>query len=100
MVVVSSEDPPGFAEELFPSSTWKPKAEENIETWGVQSVETLLLAMQEELGELTQAHLEYQAEDGDRDRVRDELDDLGALCIQLSWVLNPRFTDEDGEVLY
>lgn len=62
---------------------WAEKADENIAEWGVQDVETLLLAMQEELGELTQAHLEALAEDGDPHRVSDELDDLAALCVQL-----------------
>lgn len=62
---------------------WEEKAEENIEEWGDQSIETLLLAAQEELGELTQATLEYRAEDGDYENIFDEIDDLGALLIQL-----------------
>lgn len=64
---------------------WEKKAAENIEEWGLQDVETLLLAMQEELGELTQGYLEAHHEDGDADRVGAELDDLVALCIQLRW---------------
>lgn len=66
---------------------WKDKAEENIGEWGEQNIETLLLAMQEELGELTQAFLEYQHEDGDRERIKEELDDLMPLGIQLEQVL-------------
>jgi NTP pyrophosphatase (non-canonical NTP hydrolase) len=62
---------------------WMGKASENIEEWGLQSEETLLLAIQEELGELTQAHLEARAEGGDPVRVDEELDDLGALLLQL-----------------
>lgn len=62
---------------------WHKKADENTEEWGLQEIETLLLAMQEELGELTQAHLEATHEDGSSRRVSDELDDLGALCVQL-----------------
>jgi NTP pyrophosphatase (non-canonical NTP hydrolase) len=66
---------------------WLEKAEENIEEWGLQDVETLLMAMQEELGEMTQAHLEAAHEDGDAARIATELDDLAALCIQLRWRL-------------
>lgn len=62
---------------------WAEKAEENIEEWGVQEIDTLLLAMQEELGELTQAYLEHQAEGGDFEDIGRELDDLVPLCIQL-----------------
>lgn len=61
---------------------WMGKASDNIEEWGLQDEETLLLAMQEELGELTQAVLEARSEDGDPYRIDDELDDLGALLIQ------------------
>ncbi|UTF52830.1 hypothetical protein [Natronosalvus rutilus] len=62
---------------------WRGKASDNIEKWGLQREETLLLAIQEELGELTQAHLEATHEGGDPGRVAEELDDLGALLIQL-----------------
>lgn len=62
---------------------WMGKASENIDKWGLQDEETLLLAVQEELGELTQAHLEARDEDGNPERVDEELDDLGALLIQL-----------------
>ncbi|WP_280587798.1 hypothetical protein [Halorubrum sp. Boch-26] len=34
--------------------SWTEKAEENVEEWGLQDVDTLLLAMQEEQGELAQ----------------------------------------------
>lgn len=66
---------------------WEEMAEENVEEWGLQDVDTLLLAMQEELGELTQGYLEAEHENGDPDRVGRELDDLVALCIQLRWRL-------------
>lgn len=66
---------------------WLEKAEGNVEEWGLQDVETLLLAMQEEQGELAQAHLEAEHEDGDTARIAAELDDLAALCIQLRWRL-------------
>ena len=61
---------------------WHGKACENTQEWGLQDRETLLLAMQEELGELTQAHLEAEHEDGDRERLSKELNDLGALLLQ------------------
>jgi len=63
--------------------TWISQADRNLEQWGLQDEETLLLAIQEELGELTQAHLEARDEDGDPGRVDEELADLGALLIQL-----------------
>ena len=63
---------------------WFVKALENTEKWGLQNTETLILAMTEELGEISQAHLENQHENGDGDRVAEELADLGALCIQLA----------------
>lgn len=66
---------------------WEVKAEENIEKWGVQTHEELLLAMVEELGELSQAYLEHNYEDGDRDRIKEELDDLAALMFQLDFKL-------------
>ncbi|MFC7128460.1 hypothetical protein [Haloferax chudinovii] len=62
---------------------WMGQASENIEEWGVQDEATLLLAIQEELGELTQAHLEAKHEDSRDSRVDEELDDLGALLLQL-----------------
>jgi rubrerythrin len=64
---------------------WTAIAKENIDNWGLQDAETLLLAMQEELGELTQAHLEAEHEDGDRGAVEQELDDLAALIIQMHY---------------
>jgi NTP pyrophosphatase (non-canonical NTP hydrolase) len=77
---VSSEVP---AVDIGLFASWLHKADQNVEKWGLQGEETLLLAMQEELGELTQAHLEARKEDGDPERVDEELDDLGALLLQL-----------------
>lgn len=62
--------------------SWVQKANSNIQDWGLQSMDTLLLAMQEELGELTQAYLEYTHENESSDQIPDELDDLAALLIQ------------------
>lgn len=75
---------------------WWEKASDNVEEWGQQDVPTLLLAMQEELGELTQAHLEANAEDGDPERIGEELADLGALCFQLQWALNTSAEDKEA----
>jgi len=62
---------------------WIEKADKNVDKWGDQDVETLLLVAQEELGELTRAILEYQHEEGTYDRIFDELDDLGPVLFQL-----------------
>ena len=75
---------------------WMSKADENIHEWGLQDEETLLLAMQEELGELTQAVLEARAEGGDPGRIDRELDDLGALLIQFHERRNRRSVDTDN----
>lgn len=75
------------------SDRWEEKAIENVDRWGIQDVETLLLAIQEETGELAQAYLEARAEGGDPSKIEDELEDLGALCIQLQERL------EDGELI-
>lgn len=64
---------------------WYAKAEDNIEKWGLQDPSVLLLAIQEELGELTKAYLEATYEGGDHDQVREELHDLGALMFQFHW---------------
>lgn len=80
------------------------RAESNIEEWGLQSKDTLLLCMQEELGELTQAYLEHRHEGGDKARIEHELVDLMALCLQLQWKLRreagesvPYFLPDDTE---
>lgn len=87
--------------EREPSSTvfdrWMGQAAENIENWGLQDEQTLLLAIQEEFGELTQAHLEANHEDGDPSRVDDELDDLGALLLQLHERRQKRPVTDGGE---
>lgn len=62
---------------------WQGKARENVDEWGLQDRETLLLAMMEELGELTQAVLEHEHESGEYQRLYDETADLAALVIQM-----------------
>jgi|GEM_PF-1391772 len=76
---------------------WVSQADRNLEKWGLQDEETLLLAIQEELGELTQAHLEARDEGGDPDRVDEELHDLGALLIQLHKGRNNRSAFTGGD---
>ena len=80
--------------------TWYSKADENVEAWGIQDPAVVLLAMQEELGELTRAYLEATYEDGDRRAPRDEMHDLGALLVQLHWALSehPGAFTEIGEL--
>ena len=79
---------------------WHAKANENIDEWGIQDPAVILLAMQEELGELTQAYLEATYEDGDQELPREEMHDLGALLFQLHWALteSPRAFTEVGEL--
>lgn len=77
-----------------PERRWKQGARENVERWGKQGIETVLLATQEELGELSQAVLEARDEDGDPERIRAELDDLAALMFQLQWEIDRRSDSE------
>jgi len=67
---------------------WRRRANDNVDEWGIQDPAVILLAIQEELGELTQAYLEATYEDGDRDLPREEMHDLGALLFQLHWALS------------
>lgn len=79
---------------------WRDKAEENVEEWGEQSFEQLLLASQEELGELTQAYLQSEYEEGSLEDLEEELNDLAALCVQIRWKLNKelkKYPEEDEE---
>jgi NTP pyrophosphatase (non-canonical NTP hydrolase) len=74
--------PPQIPDDAF-ASAWRSKANDNLREWGEQDLETLLLAAQEELGELTRAVLEVEHEDGDRPDIQREIDDLGALIFQI-----------------
>lgn len=71
-----------------PRDRWLLQAEWNVEEWGQQDLDTLLLAAQEELGELCQAVLEARNEGGDPERIQAELDDLAPLLFQLQWAYN------------
>jgi len=82
---------------------WIGKASENIDEWGLQDEEKLLLTIQEELGELTQALLEARYEGGDESLIADELDDLGALLLQFHEARLEEVEadgDDDGEPFY
>ena len=65
--------------------SWREQALENRQTYGEQSWPVLALATIEEAGELAQALLQHEYEDGDPARVTDELRDLAALGYQLFW---------------
>lgn len=58
---------------------WREQHNKNIEKWNIQDPRTLLLAIQEELGELTQSVLEYEVEGGRYREIEDEAVDLAAL---------------------
>jgi NTP pyrophosphatase (non-canonical NTP hydrolase) len=59
------------------------RAKTNIKKWGLQNFETLGLCVCEEAGELAQAILQHRHQNGDRERIRQEAIDLGALCLQV-----------------
>lgn len=84
-------------DEAVAMARWQGKAESNIKEWGLQDEETLLLAMQEELGELTQSVLEARYEDGSQLRIDGELDDLGALLVQFHRARNSREVGADTD---
>jgi len=64
------------------------RACKNLARWGKQNLETLGLAVSEETGELCQAILKERWEKGDRERIREEAVDLGALCMQVIYYLD------------
>jgi NTP pyrophosphatase (non-canonical NTP hydrolase) len=55
----------------------------NVLKWGKQDFVTLALAMMEEAGEVARAILEHKDGTGERERIRQEAIDLGALCLQV-----------------
>lgn len=67
---------------------WREQASENVENWGTQHPETLLVAITEEVGEISKAYLEATYEGGDPSDVHAEIDDLAALLIQLTEALD------------
>jgi len=78
---------------------WANQSRENVEEWGEQDIETLLIAIQEELGELSQATLEYRSENGTYEPLFEELDDLGALLFQFHGAISAhRFAQQPRSV--
>lgn len=73
---------------------WEASAKQNVDTWGRQEMDTLLLAMQEELGELTQAYLEWKHETADPKPIAEELNDLAPLLLQFRWELEDYYVPE------
>ena len=73
-----------------PCPAFVDRAGKNVAKWGKQDLQTLGLAIAEETGELCQAILKARWEGGDRERIREETIDLGALCLQvLHYLDNP-----------
>ena len=62
---------------------WVSKACANAAKWGDQNINDLILAIVEEVGELSQAFLQHRYEDQPKERIWEELDDLAPLIIQL-----------------
>lgn len=69
--------------ELRRHAEFRERAAANIAKWGAQDYETLALCIAEEAGEVAQAVLQFQHENGAEERIREEAVDLGALCLQL-----------------
>ena len=86
--------PPKNFKTMNLSRVWEDTATKNVDIWGRQDMDTLLLAMQEELGELTRAYLQWTHEDGEPRPVADELHDLAPLLFQFYWELDAT-TDSD-----
>lgn len=75
--------------------SWREQARRNLDEWGEQTYPELVLATVEEIGELAQALLEHEYEDGAADRIPAELTDVGALGYQLYWRLTDYPSDLD-----
>lgn len=74
--------------DLDGSEALEAQAAKNLKKWGKQDLETLGLAIAEETGELCQAILKARYEGGDRQRIREEAVDLGALALQVLYYLD------------
>ena len=66
---------------------WVEKAQGNLKKWGLQDEATLIECMTEEMGEVAKAHLQFVHECGDYSRIREEVGDLAALCLQIAYRL-------------
>jgi len=66
--------------------THREMAEENVREHGTQHPETLLAAIEEEVGEVARAYLDATYfDDADPENLHEEIDDLAALLMQLRW---------------
>ena len=80
------EWPEGLTFQLSDYHIWRGQATQNVKTWGIQGIDTILLCMTEELGEVTKEALEMRLAIDKLaycDRILRELQDLMALGIQL-----------------
>lgn len=80
---IESDKPAVAGSSVEPCSAFLERAIKNVAKWGKQDLETLGLAIAEETGELCRAILKARWEGGDRERIREEVIDLGALCHQV-----------------
>lgn len=84
----------GYTSTLFPEG-WEKKALNNVRKWGLQDIGTLLLATQEELGEVVEESEPHLQTDEPQLQFRlREMEDLG-LCIQQTH--EQLYEDENGE---
>jgi NTP pyrophosphatase (non-canonical NTP hydrolase) len=59
------------------------RASINVNKWGHQPLATLGLVASEEMGELCQAILQWEHENGKKNRIFEEARDLAAACLQI-----------------
>lgn len=85
---IESNEGAGAGFSPVPCPAFLERAVANVAKWGKQDLETLGLAIAEETGELCQAILKARWEGGDRERIREEVIDLGALCHQVMLYLD------------
>ena len=76
---------------------WRDQAELNVEEWELQEIDTVLLAIMEELGETAQAYLECEYEGKSEIALYGEIDDLAPLMWQLMWAAMAEYEDWEEE---
>jgi len=76
--------------------TFTRRASQNIGKWGLQDYKDLALQIAEEAGEVAQAVLQHEHEDGQESRIFEETVDLGALCCQMIY----RYEDREPVTPY
>ena len=88
---------PRVMDETNHRAYWRDQAELNVEEWGLQDIDTVLLAIMEELGETAQAYLESEYEGKSEVALYDEIDDLAPLMWQLMWAAMAEYEDWEEE---